>query len=62
MGFYEEKLVPIIKEVCPVIEATPHMQDILHGTMSLERFQFQIRQNYQYLISTYPKKASIHQN
>ena len=50
MGFYEEKLVPIIKEVCPVIEATPHMQDILNGTMSIERFRFQIKQNYQYLM------------
>ena len=50
MGFYEEKLVPIIRQVCPVIEETPHMQDILHGTMSMERFRFQIRQNYQYLL------------
>lgn len=50
MGFYEEKLIPIIKEVCRVIEETPHMQDILKGTMSLERFRFQIKQNYQYLM------------
>ena len=50
MGFYEENLVPIIREVCPVIEATDHMQDILHGTMSMERFRFQIKQNYQYLM------------
>ena len=28
MGFYEEKLVPVIKEVCAVIERTEHMQDI----------------------------------
>lgn len=50
MAFYDEKLVPILKQVAPVIEETPHMQDILHGTMSLERFRFQIKQNYQYLM------------
>lgn len=50
MGFYEERLVPIIREVCGVIEQTPHMQDILEGTMPYEKFQFQIKQNYQYLM------------
>lgn len=50
MGFYEEKLVPVIKEVCAVIEETPHMKDILNGTMPCEKFQFQIKQNYQYLM------------
>ena len=50
MGFYEEKLVPVIKAVCAVIEQTEHMQDILHGTMSDERFRFQILQNHQYLL------------
>lgn len=50
MGFYEEKLIPIIRKVCPVIEESAHMQDILHGTMSEERFKFQILQNHQYLL------------
>lgn len=50
MGFYEEKLVPVIRAVCAVIEQTEHMQDILHGTMSEERFRFQILQNHQYLL------------
>ncbi|WP_343246513.1 hypothetical protein [Diplocloster hominis] len=50
MGFYEEKLVPVIREVCGVIEETPHMQDILKGTMPYEKFRFQIKQNYQYLL------------
>ena len=49
MGFYEEKLVPVIREVCGVIEETPHMQDIVKGTMPYEKFRFQIKQNYQYL-------------
>lgn len=47
VSFYEEKLVPIMKKVSCVIEETPQMQDILNGTVSLERFQFQIKQNYQ---------------
>lgn len=50
MEFYEKKLVPIIEKVCPIIEKTAHMQSILKGTIPLERFQFQIRQNYQYLM------------
>lgn len=50
MGFYEERLFPMIKEVCAVIEKTEHMQDIVNGTMSEERFRFQILQNYQYLL------------
>lgn len=50
MDFYSERLLPIIKKTTAVIEQTPHMQDILHGTMPLERFSYQIRQNYQYLL------------
>ncbi|MDO5138085.1 MAG: hypothetical protein Q4D71_06430, partial [Oscillospiraceae bacterium] len=50
MDFYNEYLVPILKETAAVIEQTDHMQDILHGTMSLERMRFQIKQNYQYLM------------
>lgn len=50
MGFYEDNLIDIIKKVCPIIESTEHMQDILCGTMPIEKFQFQIKQNYQYLM------------
>ena len=39
----------MIDATCAVIESTPHMQDILHGTMPIERFRFQIIQNYLYL-------------
>lgn len=49
MSFYEQRLLPIIEKTCAAIEQTPHMQDILHGTMPLERFRYQIKQNYQYL-------------
>lgn len=50
MAFYDEYLEPILRKTAKVIEETEHMQDILHGTMSLERMRFQIRQNYQYLM------------
>lgn len=50
MGFYEEKLIPIIRDTCKKIEETEHMKDILYGTMSDERFKFQILQNHQYLL------------
>lgn len=50
MGFYEEELKPILKKTAEAIEKTPHMQDIVSGTMSDERFKFQIKQNYQYLL------------
>ena len=50
MGFYEQELLPMIRRTCDMIEQTPQMQDILHGTVPLERFQFQIRHNYQYLM------------
>lgn len=50
MTFYEEYLIPMIQKTCAVIEQTPHMQDILNGTMSPEKFKFQIRHNYQYLM------------
>lgn len=50
MGFYEETLLQMIKKTVAVIEKTPHMQDILHGTMPDDRFRFQIKQNYNYLM------------
>lgn len=50
MTFYEEYLLPMIRKTCEVIEETPHMQDIVRGTMPLERFRFQIKHNYQYLM------------
>ena len=50
MTFYEEYLMPMIRKTCDEIEQTPQMQEILHGTMSLEKFRFQIRHNYQYLL------------
>ena len=50
MGIYEEHLIPMIKKTCAMLEATPQMQDILRGTMPLERFQWQIKHNYQYLL------------
>lgn len=50
MSMYSERLLPMIERTAAAIEQTPHMQDILHGTMPEERFRYQIRQNYQYLM------------
>ena len=33
MDFYTEKVLPMIEKTCDVLEKTPQMQDILHGTM-----------------------------
>ena len=50
MNIYEEHLLPMIKTTCVALESTPQMQEILHGKMPMERFRWQIRQNYQYLL------------
>lgn len=50
MDIYNEHLLPIIRKTVGVIENTPHMQDILHGSMLPEKFRFQIKQNYKYLL------------
>ena len=50
MKIYEEHLLPMIQTTCAALENTPQMQEILHGEMPMERFRWQIRQNYQYLL------------
>ena len=50
MGFYEEELCEILHKTAKIIEETDHMKDIVNGTMSKERFAFQIKQNHQYLL------------
>ena len=50
MAFYEDKVIPILKKTSTAMQATPHMQDILNGTVPDERFKFQILQNHQYLL------------
>ena len=50
MNIYEKHLLPMIKTTCAALENTPQMQEILHGEMPMERFRWQIRQNYQYLL------------
>ncbi len=50
MNIYEEHLLPMIRTTCEALEQTPQMQEILHGEMPMERFRWQIRQNYQYLL------------
>ena len=50
MDFYKEELYPILHKTAEIIEESEHMKDIVNGTMSDERFRFQICQNYQYLL------------
>lgn len=50
MNIYEEHLLPMIRTTCAALEQTPQMQEILRGEMPMERFRWQIRQNYQYLL------------
>ena len=50
MDFYKEELYPILHRTAEIIEESEHMKDIVNGTMSDERFRFQICQNYQYLL------------
>ncbi len=50
MDFFKKHLEPIIEKTCEIIEKSEQMQNILNGTMSEEKFKFQIRQNYQYLL------------
>jgi len=49
-NFYREYLEPMLRKTANVMENTPHMQDIVNGTMPMEKFRFQIVQNYQYLM------------
>ena len=50
MGFYEDKLYPMVIKTVEAEVKTPHLQEILNGTLPLEKFKFQIRQNYNYLM------------
>lgn len=50
MAFYDDKVVPILKKTSLAMQETPHMKDILNGTVPDERFKFQILQNHQYLL------------
>lgn len=50
MNIYEEHLLPMIRTTCVALESTPQMQEILHGNMPMERFRWQIQQNYKYLL------------
>jgi len=50
MGFYEERLRPMTIRMVEAEVQTPHLQEILAGTLPLEKFRFQARQNYKYLV------------
>jgi len=50
MGFYEERLLPRITTTVTAEMELPYMKEMLEGTLPLENFRFQCRQNYNYLI------------
>lgn len=50
MDIYNEYLLPMIWKTVEIIENTSHMQDILYSRMPMEKFKFQIKQNYKYLM------------
>lgn len=58
MGFYVERLLPMVKKTVELEAETPHLRGIVDGTLPLEKFKFQVRQNYNYLIE-YAKAWAI---
>ena len=50
MGFYQERLYPMTLKVVEAEVQTPHLREIVAGTLPIEKFKFQARQNYTYLI------------
>ncbi len=50
MTIYESHLQPMVERTCQALKETKQMQKLLQGTLPLEQFQWQIRQNYRYLL------------
>lgn len=50
MDFYKERLLPRITTTVNAEMELPYMKQMLKGTLPLENFKFQCRQNYNYLI------------
>lgn len=50
MGFYKQKLYPMVRETVKAEIETPHLKEILNGTLPIEKFKFQVKQNYNYLM------------
>jgi len=50
MGFYEDKLYPMTIRTVEMEAGTPYLKQIVEGTLPIEKFKFQVKQNYNYLI------------
>jgi len=50
MGFYEDKLYAMTIKTVKMEVETPYLKEILNGTLPIEKFKFQVKQNYNYLI------------
>ena len=58
MGFYEERLLPMITATVDAEMELPYFKMMLDGTLPIENFKFQCKQNYNYLIE-YAKAWSV---
>ena len=58
MGFYEERLLPMITATVDAEMELPYFKQMLDGTLPIENFKFQCKQNYKYLIE-YAKAWSV---
>jgi len=58
MGFYEEKLYPMTVRVAQAEAELPHLKELVAGTLPLEKFKFQAKQNYNYLLE-YTKALAV---
>lgn len=50
MGFYKERLYPLVQKTVEANAKTSHLNGIVNGTLPIDKFKFQVRQNYNYLI------------
>jgi len=58
MGFYEDKLYPMTIRTVEMEAETPYLKQVVEGTLPIEKFKFQVKQNYNYLIE-YAKAWAI---
>ena len=59
MGFYEDRLYPMTIRTVEMEAETPYLKQVVEGTLPIEKFKFQVKQNYNYLIE-YANFISFH--
>jgi thiaminase/transcriptional activator TenA len=58
MGFYEDKLYSKTIRTVELEVETPYLKQIIEGTLPIEKFKFQVKQNYSYLLE-YTKALAV---